>query len=91
MSTDKKPGGGKGPMGPGPGHGGMPIEKAKNFKHSFGRLMSYLGNHKVALIFVIVYGDRRRRFFPSSGRRFWAQPPQSFLHRWPQRPKRWKI
>ncbi|MDD5018359.1 MAG: ABC transporter ATP-binding protein [Eubacteriales bacterium] len=42
--------------GPGPGgpHGGMPIEKAKDFKGSFKRLVSYLGRHKIALIVVII-------------------------------------
>ncbi len=46
--------GGRGPGGPG-GHGqGMPVEKAKNFKSGFVRLMKYLTLHKVALAIVIV-------------------------------------
>jgi len=60
MSNDNKnikmgrgPGRGGGPMGGGPGHG-MPIEKAKDFKAGFRRLMSYLAHHKAALIIVII-------------------------------------
>ena len=61
MSNDrqyknKQPNRGPGPGGPGPGgHGhGAPIEKAKDFKYSFRRLMSYLGRHRIALIIVVV-------------------------------------
>ncbi len=64
MSEDSKNAAGKGmPMsggrprrggGPGgPGHG-MPIEKAKDFKGGLKRLVSYLGAHRAALIFVTV-------------------------------------
>ncbi len=46
---------GGGPMGGGPGHGhGAPIEKAKNFKSSLKRLVSYLSSHKAALIIVLI-------------------------------------
>ncbi len=45
---------GRGSGGPG-GHGhGMPVEKAKNFKSGFARLVKYLTLHKVALAIVIV-------------------------------------
>ena len=56
MSNDRKRKGGPLGGGPGPGgpHGGMPIEKAKDFKISFKRLMSYLGRHKTALIIVVI-------------------------------------
>lgn len=39
--------------GPGSGHG-MPIQKAKNFRSSLKRLVRYLGNHRTALIIVII-------------------------------------
>ena len=48
---------GRGSGGPGGsgGHGhGMPVEKAKNFKSGFARLVKYLTLHKVALAIVIV-------------------------------------
>lgn len=45
---------GRGPMGGGPMGHGMPIEKAKDFKAGFRRLLSYLTRHKAALIIVIV-------------------------------------
>lgn len=39
----------------GGGHGhGMPMEKAKDFKAGFKRLASYLSNHKLALLIVII-------------------------------------
>lgn len=47
----RRPGpGGGGPMG----HGAMPVEKAKDFRTSFIRLVSYLGRHKIALASVIL-------------------------------------
>ncbi len=53
IKQGKGPGRGRGPMGGGPmGH--MPMEKAKNFKAGFGRLMKYLTRHKAALAIVIV-------------------------------------
>ncbi len=53
IKQGKGPGRGRGPMGGGPmGH--MPMEKAKNFKTGFGRLMKYLTRHKAALVIVIV-------------------------------------
>jgi len=53
MKMGKGPRRGGGPMGGGPGHG-MPMEKAKNFKAGFRRLLSYLTRHRAALIIVIV-------------------------------------
>lgn len=53
MSKDNEKRGRGGPMGGGP-HGGAPVEKAKNFKPNFKRLMSYLGKHKIALVIVII-------------------------------------
>ncbi len=43
-----------GPGGGGPMGHGMPMEKAKNFKTSLIRLVSYLGRHKIALAAVIL-------------------------------------
>ncbi|MGE5495729.1 MAG: ABC transporter transmembrane domain-containing protein [Burkholderiales bacterium] len=43
----------RGPGGSGPGHG-MPMEKPKDFKASFKRLLSYLSGHKAALALVVV-------------------------------------
>ena len=40
--------------GGGPGQGGMPIQKAKNFRGSLKRLVRYLGNHRIALLIVII-------------------------------------
>ena len=60
MSNDKqnhiKMGKGRGGrhMGGGPMGHGMPMEKAKDFKIGFRRLLSYLACHKAALIIVIV-------------------------------------
>ncbi len=54
MKQGKGPGRGRGPMGGGPMGHGMPMEKAKNFKAGFGRLMKYLTRHKAALAIVIV-------------------------------------
>ena len=53
--TNKRPPQPKRGFGPGPGgHGGMPVEKAKNFKRSFRRLVKYIANKKVALIAVLI-------------------------------------
>ena len=41
--------------GHGPGHGNMPGEKAKDFKGTMGKLMTYLGRYKIALLFVILF------------------------------------
>ena len=43
---------GRGPGG-GPGHG-VPVEKAKDFKSGFRRLMRYMARHKIALILVLI-------------------------------------
>ncbi len=44
--------------GPGSGHGpggmGRPVEKAKNFKGTFRRLLSYLKPHRVNLVMVMI-------------------------------------
>ncbi len=41
--------------GPGGMHGGgMPVEKAKNFKESFKRLVGYLSRKKGPIIFVLI-------------------------------------
>ncbi|OXM17017.1 ABC transporter ATP-binding protein [Paenibacillus herberti] len=47
----------KGPMGGGPGGPGMmmPGEKAKDFKGTFRKLISYLGPYKIAVAFVILF------------------------------------
>ncbi len=44
---------GRGPGGGSMGHG-MPMEKAKDFKVSFKRLLSYLAAHKAALTLVVI-------------------------------------
>lgn len=46
-----------GPMGGGPGGPGMmmPGEKAKDFKGTFRKLVSYLGRYKIAVFFVILF------------------------------------
>ena len=44
----------RGPMG-GPGRGMVPGEKAKNFKGSIGKLIAYLGNYKIPIIFVMIF------------------------------------
>lgn len=44
----------RGPMG-GPGRGMVPGEKAKDFKGSIGKLITYLGNYKIPIIFVILF------------------------------------
>ena len=40
-------------MGP-PGRGMAPVEKAKDFKGSIGKLIRYIGSYKIAIIFVAV-------------------------------------
>ena len=45
----------RGPMG-GMGHGGMrPGEKAKDFKGTIGKLLSYMGSYKIGLCFVLLF------------------------------------
>ena len=45
----------RGPGGGGPGmHGGVPVEKAKNFRQSFKRLVGYLARKKGPLIAVLI-------------------------------------
>jgi ATP-binding cassette subfamily B multidrug efflux pump len=43
-----------GPMGGGMGGMGMPVQKAKDFKGTFRRLMGYLRPHRVRLIAVLI-------------------------------------
>jgi len=46
----------RGPMGPGPRGGfGQPVEKAKDFKGTFQRLIGYLKPHKVNLVIVLIF------------------------------------
>ncbi len=48
---------GMGYRGPGMGHGGhgMPGEKAKDFKGTMRKLMTYLGMYKIPLVFVVLF------------------------------------
>ena len=43
---------GRGPMGHGPG---IPVEKAKDFKGTIGKILSYMGSYKPALIIVMIF------------------------------------
>ena len=43
---------GHGPMG---GRRGMPGEKAKDFKGTIGKLLSYMGRYKAALVLVLLF------------------------------------
>ena len=53
MSEERKaPAGGRGPHGP---HGMMPGEKAKDFKGTVGKLLSYMGRYKIALVAVMLF------------------------------------
>ena len=45
---------GRGPMGHGPA-GMMPGEKAKDFKGTVKKLLSYMGNYKFAILLVMVF------------------------------------
>ncbi|QQE81082.1 ABC transporter ATP-binding protein [Alicyclobacillus sp. SO9] len=45
---------GMGPGGFGPPGGGMPVQKAKNFRGTLKRLLSYLGQHRMALSVVFI-------------------------------------
>ena len=53
MSNDNKRGPGRGPMGH--GRGMMPGEKAKDFKGTMKKLMSYLGKYTYAIIAVFIF------------------------------------
>ena len=53
QSADRRPMGGPG-RGPGGHMGGTPVEKAKDFKGGFKRLIKYLGGHKLALSIVLI-------------------------------------
>lgn len=44
----------RGPMGGGPKIG-MPAEKAKDFKGTFGKLLKYLGKYKISIAIVMVF------------------------------------
>ncbi len=50
----QSPRGGGQRHGPPGMHGGVPVEKAKNFKHSFKRLLGYLSRKKRQIIFVMI-------------------------------------
>ncbi len=43
---------GRGPMGHGPG---IPVEKAKDFKGTIGKILFYMGSYKPALIIVMIF------------------------------------
>lgn len=44
------------PVGHGPGgHGGIAVEKAKDFKGTIRKLAAYLGKYKIAVFFVLVF------------------------------------
>lgn len=49
----KRPPGGHGPMGEGPGM--VSLEKPKNLKKSIGKLFAYLGGFKIAVLFVMIF------------------------------------
>lgn len=38
----------------GPGRGMMPVEKAKDFKGSIGKLLAYIGRYKIAIVIVMI-------------------------------------
>lgn len=42
----------RGPMGHGPG---APVEKAKDFKGTIGKILAYMGSYKPALIVVLIF------------------------------------
>ena len=42
------------PRGGGPGHMSAPVEKAKDFKGTLKKLVSYLGAYKIAVFFVMI-------------------------------------
>ena len=67
-----------GPMGGGP-HGGMGAgEKAKDFKGTIKKLMKYLSEYKIGLIFVPLL-QSEVRFLISRDRKFWEKRQQRFL------------
>ena len=39
----------------GPGGGGMPVERARDFKGSIGKLMKYISRHKAKLVVVVLF------------------------------------
>lgn len=51
--TSKTPNKRRGPMGGGPGM--HPGEKPKNFKRSIGKLISYIGKYKAAIVVVMIF------------------------------------
>lgn len=53
----------RGPMGGrGPGGGMMPGEKAKDFKGTIGKLLSYMGRYKIALVFIALFAGGSAAF-----------------------------
>ena len=77
---------GMGHRGPGMGHGGhgMPGEKAKDFKGTMRKLMTYLGMYKIPLVFVVLFavGVRSSIFWD---RRFWEGLRRKYLTVWLKR------
>lgn len=45
----------RGPMGHGHGRAGMPVEKAKDFKGSMGKLIKYMRPYRIGIIFVMIF------------------------------------
>ena len=67
-----------GPMGGGP-HGGMGAgEKAKDFKGTIRKLMKYLSEYKIGLIFVLLFAIGST-IFNIAGPKFWEKRQQRFL------------
>ena len=54
MKEGKMPPKRRGPMG-GPGRGMVPGEKAKDFKGSMGKLITYLGSAKIPIVIVMIF------------------------------------
>ena len=67
----------RGPMGGGP-RGMMPGEKAKDFKGTMGKLISYLGKYLPAIIAVMLFAIAST-VFSIIGPKFLATPPPSCL------------
>ncbi len=55
VKTPKQPARGRGPMGHGPMGGRGPVEKAKNFKPTFNRLLKLLRPYIIGLIAVLLF------------------------------------
>ena len=69
---------GHGPMG----HGsGMPVEKAKDFKGTLGKMMTYMSSYRPALIVVMIFAVASTVFNValSLAQKCWRKPPRSCL------------